>query len=98
MSTIWENVPNIWKQIEKCKSNMDLWRVLTRKRREYQVDLSRQYYDIFWTDELLTAIRKVAFVETYTVDFVLSETGISLINFMPRAEAEMGKIRRVQVL
>ena len=95
MSTTWENVPNIWKQIEKCKPDMDLRRVLTRKWGEYQGNLSRQYYDIFWTDELLTAIRKVAFVETDTVDFVSSETGISLINFMQRAEAEMGKIRRV---
>jgi len=63
MATMWDEVPMIWKQIEKCKSDMDLRWVLTRKWGEYQGDLSRQYYDIFWTDELLTAIRKVAFVE-----------------------------------
>ena len=56
---------------------------MTRKWGEYQGDLSHQYYDIFWIDELLTAIRKVVFVETDTVEFASSESGISHINFMP---------------
>jgi hypothetical protein len=35
MATMWDKVPMIWKQIEKCKSDMDLRRVLTRKWGEY---------------------------------------------------------------
>ena len=88
----------IWKYIKKCKSDMDLRWVLTGKWGEYQGDLSRQYYDIFRIDELLAAIRKVAFVETDTVEFALSESGIILINVMPHSEAEMGKIRCVREL
>jgi hypothetical protein len=98
MATMWDEALMIWKQIEKCKSDMDLRRVLTRKWGEYQGNLSRQYYDILWMDKLLTAIRKVAFVETDTVEFASLETGIILINFMPCSEAEMGKIRCVQEL
>jgi len=47
---------------------------------------------------LPSAIQKVALGETDIVDFITSETGSSLINFMPRSEAEMGEIRRIQDL
>ena len=96
MITSWKEIPVIWLEIEKTKTDADLRRVLSRAwGGNEKGSLGVLYYDIFWTDELLTAIRKVEFIDCDTASFENSESGISLLNLMPRSTQEQKKITRL---
>lgn len=84
----WTDVPAIWKEIEGTKSEADLRKVLSKYWLEYRVDLNVQFYDMFWSDEMLKAIRTVDFVESDMATFLTSESGLSLLQLMPRTQQE----------
>ena len=48
MVTKWCNMPQIWTEIEGCKSDRDLQTVLQSHRGKHKKDLNTMFYDIYW--------------------------------------------------
>ena len=70
------------------KNEADLRRILDREWGKHAKNINIQYYRIYWSDELLTAIRKVEFTELGEATFPTSEMGLSLLQLIPRTPGE----------
>ena len=51
-------------------------------------------YDVFWTKELLEAIRKVEVTESGEATFLTLELGLSLLNLMPQSPKEIALLEQ----
>ena len=90
----WKQVPEIWKEIEATTCESDLRRVLDRHWSKHQGSLNHQYYNIWWPDEFVKAIRMVEPVESGQACFLTSCLGMSLLNLLPRSAAEIAIIKK----
>ena len=86
--TLWSDVHRIWKKIELTKNEADLRRILDKEWGKHATNLNIMYYKIYWSDELLMVIRKVAFTESGEATFLTSEMELSLLQMMPRTPEE----------
>ena len=88
MVTKWCNMPQIWTEIEGCKPGRDLCTILQNHWGKYKKDLNTIFYDIYWREELVEAIRMTDFTRSNAATFLISELGLSLMLLMPRTEDE----------
>ena len=79
----WDEVPKIWHEIEKCKTDEEVKAILERHWNKIKVRGDVALYDIYWVDELLEAIRKAIFCAGDEVTFLTSMAYISMLNMMP---------------
>ena len=79
----------MWKEIEASKTVSDLRKVLKRRWKKYSDNLGVLYYDIWWNDEFLLALRTVQMTESEEATFLTSEQGFSLLHIMPRTWEEI---------
>ena len=84
--TKWCDVPGIWHEVEKCKSDEDLRDVLSRHWAKYETNLTSIFYKVYWSEELLKAIRKVAFTASSIATYKTSEMGLSMLQLLPYTE------------
>ena len=82
----WRDMPQIWKDIEKTKTDEDLRVVLGEYWARYKRDLNVNFYDIYWDEEILTALRKVALTKSGRATYQTSETCISPLLLMPHLD------------
>ena len=88
----------MWKDIEKCKNDPDLRRVLTRHWAKYQVPGGGALlYNIYWKDEFIVAIRTVNFCSGNSAAFHTSMAGLSILNLMPWDKSNKTAYKRDQV-
>ena len=81
-------MPPIWTAIEGCKSDRDLRIILQAQWGKNKRDLNTIFYDIYWGEELMKAIRTADFTRSNAATFLTSEMGLSLMQLMPRTEDE----------
>ena len=89
MVTKWCNMPQIWTEIEGCKSDRDLRTILQTHWGKYKRDLDTMFYDIYWGEELLKSIRTADFTRSNAATFLTSEMGLNPMLLMPRTEDEI---------
>ena len=70
-------------KIQSSKSEADLRIELTRVWKRNQAHTHAQFFDIYWPEALMRAVRKVEFVKSSRATFITSEAGISMINLLP---------------
>jgi hypothetical protein len=92
--TSWAQVPKIWREIENSKSVKDSRKILRRHWARNRVSLHTLYYDIWWDDDLLIALRTVQFTEASVATFLTSESAFSLLHLMKRTPAEIQMLER----
>ena len=92
----WANVHPIWKTIESTKNDADLRRILDTEWAVHAKNINLMHYQVFWTDELLSAIRTVEFTEAGKATFLTSELGLSILQLMPRTTEEEGRMNAVR--
>jgi hypothetical protein len=96
---LWTEAPQIWRDIKATKSEEDLKRILTTTwSRRFQGDLNIMAHDIHFVKELLEALRKVELVASSQATFLTAESGLLILNLMPRSRAEMARIDSEQRL
>ena len=67
----WCNVPPIWTEIERCKSDRDLRAMLQTNWEKNQKDLNTICYDVYWGEELMKTIRTADFTRSNRATFFL---------------------------
>ena len=81
-------MPPIWEEIEQCKTDMDLRVVLQKHTSKNETNLNTMFYGIYWSEELMKAIRKGEFTASNMALFRTSEMGLRMIALVPRIEDE----------
>ena len=61
---------------------------------KYSNNLGVLYYDIWWNDEFLLALRTVQMTESEEATFLTSEQGFSLMHLIPRTREEIQLMER----
>ena len=84
--TRWANMPQIWHRIEEAKTEDDLRVILEQEWSKNRGNLNVQFYDIYWVEDLLTAIRKVLFTKSARATYATSESCLSPLLLMPVTE------------
>ena len=80
----WNEVPQIWKDIEDCKSDGDLRRVLIQYWSRYQqAGQGVLFYNIYWSEELIAAIRTLNLCSCITPTYATAMDGISILHMLP---------------
>ena len=69
--------------IKATKTDTDLLRIPDKEWGKHATNINIQFYKIYWSDDLLTAIRKVEFTELGEATFPTSEMGLSLLQLLP---------------
>lgn len=82
MAATWDRVPNIWKEIEGTENDVDLRRILKRYWERYH-SRGLLFYNIYWEDVFIHAIRTMDFAMVSMVSFAMLMTGASMLNLMP---------------
>ena len=82
----WADVPHLWHEIEKSKSDDDLRAVLTQHWKQFEGNINVLFYRIYWAEELLTSLRKVTLTKSARATWATTEKGISPLLLMPRTE------------
>ena len=75
--------PPLWNDIDSTRIEANLCYILDREWNKNSTNINIQYYKIYWSDDLLTAIRKVEFTELGEAIFLTSELGIRLLQLLP---------------
>ncbi len=89
----WKDMPQIWKDIKKAKSNEDLRVILAQYWDKHQGNLNVQYYSIYWIEEILTAMKKVIFTKSDRATYKMSESFLSPLLLMPLTEGAQLEIK-----
>ena len=89
----WAKVHPIWKAIEMKKNEADLHRILDKEWGKPSKNLNLMHHQVYWTDELLSAIRTVEFTESGEATFLTSEMGLSVLQMMPRTTDEEDRFK-----
>ena len=86
MVTEWCDMPQIRTEIEGCKSDRDLRTILQTHWGKYKKDINTIFYDIYWGEDLMKAIRTADVTRSNAATFLTSEPGLSLMLLMSRTE------------
>ena len=73
----------LWKNIEATKTEAYLRCILDEEWGKHATNIKIQFHKIYWSDDLITAIRKVEFTDSGEAIFLTSEMGSSLLQLMP---------------
>ena len=65
----WKEVPTIWKEVEGTKSDAELRHVLKRHGDKSKKNLNTMFYDVYWSEDLITEIQKVELTESGEATF-----------------------------
>ena len=89
----WEQVPEIWTRIEATRTDLELRELLMRewtKKESINISMHR----VYWSDDLLTAIRTMKFTGALLPSFLTAADGIQPLAWMQRTQAEMDHMER----
>ena len=93
----WAEVPAIWKQVEGCKNDVDLRRVLARHWATYQKGgLGGMFYNVYWSDDLITAIRTLNLCTCTTPSYATAMDGLSMLHLLPWSQEDIRSHEREQ--
>ena len=81
-------MPKIWKTIEMMKNDEDLRHKIHREWKRHQGDINDQYLDIYWPEDMVKCICRTQFVKSGLATFINVESGISILNLLPRSHQE----------
>ena len=82
-------MPLIWHAIDKTKITTEMRRVLKREWEKLKVDVNIQVYNIWFSNTLCDAVRKLELVMMGEETFLMSEDSLSPINYPPRTHEEI---------
>ena len=85
----WGDIPTFWIEVEKTRSEEDLQVLLNRRWNEGKNDLELNIYEVFWTDQMLKAIRKVKLAAAPWARHHNYEDGIAPQTFCPRSTEQI---------
>ena len=87
-------MPKIWHRIEEARTDNDMRVILEQEWAKNRGNLNVQLYDVFWIEDILTALRKVIFTKSARATYATSESCLSPLLLMPRSEEQRFEIEQ----
>ncbi len=90
---MWQYMSHIWKATKKAITDKDFRFILQQEWDKYKTRIDVQFYNIYWCEDILMALRKVILTKSARATFTTSKTCISLLLIMPQSEEARQNIK-----
>ena len=97
-SASWDQVPDIWDKLAKCRTWKDAKILLEGAFALYLNDVDRQVIEVLWIEDLVKAIMDVDLAPQKHATFLSSMQGLSILLFLAYTPDEVAEIRREEAL